>query len=202
MSSKPFNSAESRLSGGMGKRVQRKATGSPTHSEEQRSSGNSKREFARAQVGAVAILALGIATLAAAQQTPNHAVAPDQPVRFAAVDVYVDSGEEALAAYQFELTAEEGDLKIVGIEGGEHPAFEDPPYYDPEALSQNRVIIAAFNTGDDLPIGRTRVARVHVQIEGNQAPDYIVKLDVAASADGEPIEAAATAEPTEQGEES
>ena len=153
-------------------------------------------------VTVLALLAVSFAALAVAQPEPQRVVEPQVPVRFAAVDVYVDSGDEPLAAYQFELAAETGRIKIVGIEGGEHPAFADPPYYDPKAMSQDRVIIAAFHTGDHLPSGRIRVARIHVQIDGNQEPDYVVRLFVAASADGEPIEATATVEPVEQGEES
>ena len=108
-------------------------------------------------------------------------------VRFEAVSIFIDSKEQSLAAWQIELTAKGGDVKIVGIEGGEHPAFKEPPYYDPAALNNNRVIIAAFNTGRTLPTGRTRVARVHVQVSGN--PEYQLRLIVAANADGKEISA-------------
>ncbi len=113
-------------------------------------------------------------------------------VRFAWVDVYVDPAEVPLAAYQFELAAETGSFQIVGVEGGEHPAFAEPPYYDPAALAHDRIIIAAFSTDDDLPAGPTRVARIHVQIAGDGTPDYVVKLIVAATAEGTEIPAAAT----------
>ena len=119
-------------------------------------------------------------------------------VRFTYVDVYIDSRNEPLAAYQLELAAEKGDVKIVGIEGGEHAAFRAPPYYDPAAMSRDHVIIAAFNTGQDLPKGETRVARVHVQITGEQKPEYVLKLEVAASSEGQPI-SGATAAMTEGG---
>ena len=133
-----------------------------------------------------------------AQDFEGDRPAPAEPVRFEAVEVYVDSGDVPLAAYQFELAAEVGEVKIVGIEGGEHPAFEEPPYYDPAALAHHRVIIAAFNTGRDLPAGPTRVARVHVMVTGEREPQYAVKLHVAASSDGEKIPAQAT---LAQGEE-
>ena len=110
-------------------------------------------------------------------------------VRFEAVDVYVDAGARGLAAYQFELSDQEGRITIVGIEGGEHTAFKKPPYYDPKALRNNRVIIAAFTTGDDLPAGKTRVATVHVQVTAATDPDYQLKLIVAAGADGTEIPA-------------
>jgi len=112
--------------------------------------------------------------------------------RFTTVDVYIDSGDAALAAYQFELSATRGEFRIVGVEGGEHAAFAQPPYYDPAALNQDRVILAAFNTGRDLPTGKTRVARVHVQVLSDGAPEYSVELDVAADSQGQAIEAEAS----------
>ena len=117
--------------------------------------------------------------------------APAQ-VRFEAVDVYVDSANAPLAAYQVEFTAETGTITIVGIEGGEHAAFSEPPYYDPKAMRANRAVIAAFSTRNDLPRGKTRVARIHVQVTGDVEPEYIVALRIAASADGERIPATAT----------
>ncbi|HUW55956.1 MAG TPA: hypothetical protein VMZ92_04925 [Planctomycetota bacterium] len=119
-------------------------------------------------------------------------------VRFAAVNVYLDSGEESLAAYQLELAAEVGDVKIVGIEGGEHAAFKEPPYYDPSAISRDKVILAAFTTGEQLPKGKTRIARIHVQISGDAPPQYAVKLNVAASTEGRKISAKVSVTP--QGE--
>lgn len=119
-----------------------------------------------------------------AQEPKPHQPTPPPSVRFEAVDVYVDSGDVPLAAYQFELAAETGEITIVGIEGGEHPAFKEPPYYDPAALSKGRIIIAAFNTGRDLPKGKTRVARIHVQVLGEARPQYVIEVKVTASAEG------------------
>jgi len=82
-----------------------------------------------------------------------------------------------------------GSVEIVGIEGGEHPAFVEPPYYDPAAMANDRVILAAFSTGKDLPHGRVRVARVHVQVSGGVEPKYEAKLVTAGSIDGKPIPA-------------
>ena len=72
------------------------------------------------------------------------------------------------------------------MEGGEHPAFKDAPFYDPKAIQHERVIIAAFNTtsGDKLPKGKTRVATIHLQIAGERNPDYFVKLETAATLEG------------------
>ena len=133
------------------------------------------------------LIAIGVA---ASVTAPDAATRP--AVRFAAVDVCVDAGDTPLAAYQFELAAEVGEITIVGVEGGEHAAFKEPPYYDPAALMNNRIIIAAFNTGKDLPTGKTRVARIHLQVGGETEPKYVVKLHTAASADGKRIPATVT----------
>jgi len=82
---------------------------------------------------------------------------------------------------------------IVGVEGGAHEAYKTPPYYDPAALhNEGRIILAAFTTGDDAPTGKTRVARLHLQIEGEQTPEFDVQLIVAADTDGTEFDATAT----------
>ena len=113
----------------------------------------------------------------------NRVVEPR--VRFAPLHIYLDSGSSPLAAYQFELKATTGQIKIVGVEGGERAAFQEAPYYDPAALTKDRIIIASFNTGRDLPTGRTRIATVHLQIIGDAEPQYELKLTVASNAEGE-----------------
>ncbi len=137
-----------------------------------------------ALIGIVAVL-LGSADWAYEQNMSRRSI------RFDAIDVYVDSGAQPLAAYQLDLSATAGDVKIVGIEGGEHPAFTDPPYYDPAAMRHDRVIIAAFSTAppERLPNGRTRIATIHVQIAGDIEPTYITEFTIAATADGKVIAA-------------
>jgi hypothetical protein len=103
--------------------------------------------------------------------------------RFDFIDIYIDPQGKPLAAYQFELSVDPAAATIVGVEGGDHPAFSAAPYYDPEALTKNRIIIAAFNTGSDLPNTKTRVARVHLRVT-REKPDFHLHLDTAASADG------------------
>jgi len=105
-------------------------------------------------------------------------------VRFGHVDVFLDTAGQSLAAYQCEIVSTAGDVTLVGIEGGEHAAFSVPPYYDPKALGQKRIILGAFNTGTDLPRGRTRVARLMVQIAGDARPAFEAKVQVAAAPDG------------------
>ena len=113
----------------------------------------------------------------------------DPKVRFAPLHIYLDSGNQPLAAFQFELKAAAGQIEIVGVEGGQHKAFKEAPYYDPAALANDRIIIAAFNTGRELPKGRTRIATIHLQIIGDAEPDYELKLTVAADADAKEIPA-------------
>ena len=134
----------------------------------------------------LAALLLGSLTWAQAHPTPDPA-AP----RFAAIDVFVETGDVALAAYQLDLRAVTGDVRIVGIEGGEHAEFADPPYYDPAAMQGDRVIIAAFSTeaADLLPTGRTRIATIHVRIAGRAEPEYEARLDVSATVGGDPLAA-------------
>jgi hypothetical protein len=119
--------------------------------------------------------------------TPSYAEEPAP--RFRSVQIYVDSGDQPLAAYQIELVVTSGDAGIVGVEGGDPPAFRSAPYYDPAALKGGRIIIAAFNTGDDLPSGKIRVATVHMEETGAAAPVYQAKLIVAATSSGKPIDA-------------
>ena len=131
-------------------------------------------------------------------EPPAHIVqteipGPDDPAentaRFEAIDVFVNSGNLPLAAWQLEIRSTANDVQIVGIEGGEHPAFAEPPYYDPRAMNGNRVIIAAFNTDDNLPTGRSRVARIHVQLRSPGATTWLSQLTTAATGDGTKISA-------------
>jgi hypothetical protein len=140
-----------------------------------------------------------------AQQADRYETAVQQKVRFAQLHIYLDSGNRALAAYQFELKATAGrpalakaDVKIVGVENGEHPAFKEPPYYDPAALANDRIIIAAFSTGKNLPKGRTRVTTIQLQIIGEVEPKYALELTVAGDANGNEIPAEITYEKGEQ----
>jgi len=117
--------------------------------------------------------------------------ADDAAVQFRAVDIYVDSKDQPLAAYQleFSVTNAASAAKIVGIEGGEHSAFSEPPFYDPKAMQHERVIVAAFSTNalGNLPRGKTRVATIHLQTSRAVEPKYELKLEVAADSNGNRI---------------
>ncbi len=147
---------------------------------------------------ATTLLALMLAAMASAQDAEGVEYRTGPAVRFTTVDVYLDSGDRALGAYQFELSDSTGRAKIVGLEGGQADAFKQPPYYDPAALSKNRVIVAAFSTAKELPKGKTRIARIHMQVTGDATPEYTMKLHTAAAADGTKIKAKITLDQGEQ----
>ncbi len=115
----------------------------------------------------------------------------DNDVRFEAIDVLVDSGDMPLAAWQCEIQSRTPGVEIVGIEGGDHPAFAEPPYYDPRAMHNDRVILAAFSTNEELPSGRSRIARLHLQLEGPGPREFEIRVNVMATVDGKPIPATA-----------
>ncbi len=139
------------------------------------------KTFIGAFVLAMGLLCIGLH----AQETSSK-----DNVRFLAVDIYVDSKDKPLAAYQLEFSVTNGNAKIVGIEGGEHPAFREAPYYDPKAIQEERVIIAAFSTerADNLPLGRTRLATVHLQLRGIMMSQFSVNLQAAANEVGAPLQ--------------
>ncbi len=140
------------------------------------------------KVMVIILMSVSVIVPVLARQSEQDIETVHSKVRFAPLHIYLDSGSKSLAAYQFELKAA-GQIKIVGVEGGQHKAFEEAPYYDPAALANDRIIIAAFNTGSELPKGRTRIATVHLQIIGDAEPDYELKLTVAADADANEIPA-------------
>lgn len=136
-----------------------------------------------ALVGGAALIALGQPEgepVAPAQAARQPDLQDDGP-RFAFVDVFIDSGETPLAVYQVELRATSGDIRIVGVEGGDHAAFAAPPRYDPRALQNGeRIVLGAFSAAPDLPAGDSRVARVHLRIDG---PDPRLDLSLTAAGD-------------------
>ena len=119
--------------------------------------------------------------------------AADPDIRFAALDIFVETAEP-LAAWQFELRESSGRMRVVGVENGDSAAFGDAPYYDLDAVNAgaaDRIIVADYSLGSagELPTGRSRIATIHVQLEGTAAPDYVVNLVAAGGAGGEPIQA-------------
>jgi hypothetical protein len=113
---------------------------------------------------------------------------PSASSRFTYVDIMIDPKGESLAAWQFEFTAEVGQISLVGVEAGDNPAYaKRPPYYDPAALAGNRIIVGNYSLDAGVPKTRTRVARLMLEIRGDAKPQYVTKLMAAANADGTTI---------------
>jgi hypothetical protein len=156
---------------------------------------------------AIILTSISVMVPVLARQSAPSEPAEEPTVRFSPLHIYIDSGSRSLAAYQFELVCSvpvrayspeennasrrhyERQIKIVGVEGGEHKAFKEAPYYDPAALAKDRIIIAAFNTGRELPKAKTRITTIHLQIIGDVEPEYELKLIVAADEKGKEIPA-------------
>ena len=101
------------------------------------------------------------------------AIADAAPLRFAAVDIYLTSNDP-IAAWQFELSDRHSAMRVVGIEQGDSKAYDRPPYYDREAVrlgTADRVIVADYSLAGagELPTGRTRIATIHVTLQGEQS---------------------------------
>lgn len=115
----------------------------------------------------------------------------EQDASIIAVDVMVDS-PTPIAAYQIEVTGG-SNVSLVGVEGGEHQAYAEPPYYDPALLHAEanieRIVIADYTLADNLPSGEVRIARLHLMVQGAM-PELGVKLVVAAGADEQAIDGA------------
>ena len=119
--------------------------------------------------------------------------ADETGVRFAALDILLESAEP-VAAWQFELSEAGGRMRVVGVENGDNPAFARAPYYDRKAVGDgraDRIIVADFTLRPvaELPVGRVRIATVHVCVTGDSEPEYVLRLLAAGNARGEPIPA-------------
>lgn len=114
-------------------------------------------------------------------------------LRFAAVDVYLETSEP-VAAWQFELSDKYGRMKVVGVESGESDAYRRAPYYDREAVrlgEADRIVVANYSLAniDELPIGRTRIATIHLMLDSEDDEDIDLTLNTATTHDGRVIDA-------------
>ncbi len=197
-----------RMGGGRGRRSPQRAR--PQRSEVRLPLSGHRSGRPRQALALVAALAAFVAALLIAPAIPTRAQEAtatqenddSRGVRFEVVDIFVNTATP-LAAYQFEIVARHERTRVVGVEGGEPEAFQQPPYYDPAALRGGRVIIAAFSMATELPAGRVRVASVHFAASGG-AEMYDVKLVAAAGVDGTlltQVETSIEKRPTEDSEE-
>lgn len=114
--------------------------------------------------------------------------------QFEYLDIFVDSADQPLAAWQVDLNASNGKASIVGIEGGDG-IYAPAPYYDEAAMQHDRVILAGLSTlpQAQLPTGKVRVARIHVMIE-QPGTEFAISISAAALSDGTRTPATATLE--------
>lgn len=110
--------------------------------------------------------------------------------RFAVYDLYISPKGEPLAAYQIKIKATSGNVKIISVEGGEHPAFKEAPFFDPKAIQKQTIKLAAFSTkgAAELPARQTRVASIHIQTDRKDEVPFDLDLQVAATTNGRPID--------------
>lgn len=130
-------------------------------------------------------------------------IAVGPALQFAIIDITIDPLGQPLAAYQFELTAPDASLKIIGVQGSDHPAYkrDRPPYFDPIVTQRNtdRLILADYALPQldaaQLPDQPVVVARINVVYEGPadaDTPDLQLSLITAGNADGKKIQAKAS----------
>ena len=136
------------------------------------------------------VVVIGLLRIAIPDQ---HAIAADVvaggDIRFTYVDVMLDPKGQPLAAWQVEVAAEVGDISLVGVETGEHPAYaKRPAYYDPAALKGRRMIVGDFSLDANLPKAKTRVCRLMLEVRGAAKPVYAAKVMAAADGEGKKID--------------
>jgi len=127
-------------------------------------SSTARRTRSLAVVGALTILAAVLVPVAHADAPRPTQTETPSSTSFGAWDVMIHTGNVPLAAYQISIQATAGDVRIVGIEGGEPDPFRDAPYYDPAAMQNEHVIIADFTNAPRrvLPRGPPRSTRIPV----------------------------------------
>lgn len=123
----------------------------------------------------------------------QRAIGADLPatgdIRFTYVDIMLDPKGQSLAAWQVEVAAEVGEVSLVGVETGEHPAYaKRPAYYDPAALKGRRMIVGDFSLDANLPKAKTRVCRLMLEIKGAAKPVYAAKVMAAADSEGRKLD--------------
>lgn len=123
---------------------------------------------------------------------------------FLTIDITIDPQGQSLGAFQFEMTSPDPSFSFVGVEAGEHDAFNHgrPPYFDPIAIQgeNDRLILAEYAKpaldNNELPTNAVRVATVYVVVTltDDEAPEPLIQLTLTAAgnADGERIDAKAS----------
>jgi hypothetical protein len=134
------------------------------------------------------LIRIGPETCFAQTAGDDDPLSEEAAAAFHALDLYIDSGREPLAAYQVEITYDRAAVRIVGLEGGDPPAYAKAPYFDRAGFRAGRIIVAAFTADDEsAPKGRFRAARIHVAVDRGVEPRLDVTLTAAAKPGGERI---------------
>ena len=125
---------------------------------------------------------------------PNIAGNKADLSHFTAFDVTIDPRGNSLAVYQLRIKLARGAMKVVGVESGDGVFAAKPPYYDRKALDKpdaEEIVIAMFVTADNarLPVGKTRVATIHLMTRDEDVPAFKSKLETVAGPDGIPFAA-------------
>jgi hypothetical protein len=110
-----------------------------------------------------------------------------RPRVFGTIVVTLDPQGAELAGWQLRADFGKSDARIVGIEGGEHPAYAAPPHYDPRALNTGEIVLAALSSHEELPNESTVVAILHIEHDRSGLPPLEVSEVVAVDADGNEI---------------
>ena len=156
----------------------------------------------------LAMSALWLTSVAQADRDPIEPPVNDGPVlavpTFFTIDITIDPQGQPLGAYQFVMTSPDTTFSVVGVEAGEHAAFDHgrPPYFDPVAQQDqtDRLILAEYAKpelkADQLPTEPVRVATVHVMLtipehDQPEPPEPLIQLTLTAAgnAEGERIDA-------------
>lgn len=124
---------------------------------------------------------------------PGSSLAEGMKPRFVALNVHLESAQP-VAAWQFELSESGGRMRVVGVENGDSPAFAEAPYFDRKAVNDgraDRIIVADFTLRpeNELPVGKVRIATVHVRLTGDSKPEYVLRLVTAGNAAGKRVPA-------------
>jgi hypothetical protein len=127
-------------------------------------------------------LLLVVAFVPASVSTSAAEVAPQRA--FSTIEIYLDGGDQPLAAYQLTLQYAQADTRLVGIEGGSTPAFADAPHYDPRALRGGTIKLAAMQLEGPWPTHRVHVATLHVEHSATVTPRLAASQVVAATRNG------------------
>jgi len=129
--------------------------------------------------------------------TPAGEVASKPAIRFTYVDVHIDSKDEpwprTSSSWPPRRRREDRRYRGRRARGLQGPAVLRLGRDEPGSCHHRGV---QHRQGPAK--GKTRVARVHVQVTGEQKPEYVLKLEVAASSEAQPI-SGATATVTEGG---